>query len=138
MVLAREILARLAAHYGRLEPIDESAWAPADRFRLPDGRVVGVIASTTSPFCSTCDRSAPDGRRHVADVPLRHGRHRPARAASGGRHPLTRLAARIEQAWRARADRGAELRAAERERGIYIPASTLKGDPHLEMHTRGG
>ena len=30
-------------------PIDESAWAPADRFRLPDGRVVGVIASTTEP-----------------------------------------------------------------------------------------
>jgi cyclic pyranopterin phosphate synthase len=48
------------------------------------------------------------------------------------------LAARLEQAWRARSDRGAELRAAERERGVYIPTSTLKREPHLEMHTRGG
>jgi GTP 3',8-cyclase len=138
MVLPRaEILARLAAHYGPLEPLDESTWAPADRFRLPDGATIGVIASTTTPFCGTCDRA-----RLTADgvwllclyatsgidlrAPLRSGM------------PPGDLAARIEQAWRARADRGAELRASERERGIYIPASTLKENPHLEMHTRGG
>ena len=28
-----------------------------ERFILPDGTVFGVIASTTSPFCWTCDRS---------------------------------------------------------------------------------
>jgi GTP 3',8-cyclase len=137
-VVARaEILERLAAHYGAIDAIDESAWAPADRFRLPDGRTVGVIASTTSPFCSTCDRArlTADGMwllclYATAGIDLRG----PLRAGT----PVDGLAARIEEAWRARADRGAELRAAERERGVYIPASTLKGDPHLEMHTRGG
>jgi GTP 3',8-cyclase len=132
-----EILARLGAHYGGIEPIDETAWAPADRFRLPDGRVVGVIASTTRPFCSTCDRAriTADGMWLMClyatsglDLrgPLREG------------VALDALARRIGEAWRARADRGAELRAAERNRGIFIPASTLKSDPHLEMHTRGG
>jgi len=132
-----EILRRLAEHYGRVEPVDESAWAPADRFRLADGRVVGVIASTTNPFCSTCDRArlTADGMwlmclYATSGIDLRG----PLRSGT----PLEELRARIEQAWQARADRGAELRAAERERGIFIPASTLKGDPHLEMHTRGG
>ena len=31
--------------------------APADRFRLPDGLVFGIISSTTEPFCQACDRS---------------------------------------------------------------------------------
>ncbi len=137
VVSREEILGRLAKHYGTVEPIDESAWAPADCFRLPDGRVVGVIASTTNPFCSTCDRArlTADGMwltclYATSGIDLRG----PLRA---GTTP-TELASRLTQAWHARADRGAELRAAERERGIYIPASTLKGNPHLEMHTRGG
>ena len=59
-------------------------------------------------------------------------------ARSAPAKPPDEIAARIEEAWRARSDRGAELRAAERERGVYIPAAALKGDVHLEMHTRGG
>jgi GTP 3',8-cyclase len=137
VVSREEILERLRARYGRVESIDETAWAPADRFRLPDGRVIGIIASTTTPFCSTCDRA-----RLTAD-----GMWLTCLYATSGldlRGPLRAgvtaeaVAARIEAAWRARVDRGAELRVAERERGIYIPASTLKKDPHLEMHTRGG
>jgi molybdenum cofactor biosynthesis enzyme MoaA len=31
--------------------------APAERFRLGDGTTFGIIASTTQPFCRTCDRS---------------------------------------------------------------------------------
>ena len=38
----------------------------------------------------------------------------------------------------ARADRGAEERLAVRHRSPLVPASSLKKDPHLEMHTRGG
>jgi len=132
-----EILRRLEAHYGAVEPLGASAWAPADRFRLPDGSTFGLIASTTMPFCSTCDRA-----RLTAD-----GVWLTCLYATGGidlRTPLragtlpTDLAARVQEAWRARSDRGAELRAAGRERGILIPSSTLKGNPHLEMHTRGG
>ncbi len=132
-----EILARLEARYGPLDPIGATAWAPADRYRLPDGATVGVIASTTAPFCSTCDRArlTADGmwltclyatRGLDLRGPLRAG------VAPAG------LASLVEAAWRARSDRGAELRAAERERGIYLPAETLRRDVHLEMHTRGG
>ena len=131
-----EMLERLAAHYGPLEPIAETAWAPADRFRLPDGATVGVIASTTTPFCGTCDRSrlTADGvwfrclyAQDGMDLrgPLRAGM------------PPEELGTRLERAWRVRADQGAELRLAERER-VALPAASLKGRPHLEMHTKGG
>jgi cyclic pyranopterin phosphate synthase len=132
-----EILQRLEAHYGQLEPLEASSWAPADRFRLPDGATIGVIASTTTPFCGTCDRArlTADGiwlmcLYATGGIDLRA----PLRAGT----PPDELGARIEQAWRARSDRGAELRTAERDLGICVPASALRGNPHLEMHTRGG
>ncbi|HXH81941.1 MAG TPA: GTP 3',8-cyclase MoaA, partial [Candidatus Tectomicrobia bacterium] len=52
-----EILARLAARYGPIERVVEDSTAPADRYRLRDGTVFGIIASTTAPFCADCDRS---------------------------------------------------------------------------------
>ncbi len=52
-----EILERLAEHYGPAAAIGEASSAPADRYRLPDGTVFGIISSTTEPFCSDCDRS---------------------------------------------------------------------------------
>jgi cyclic pyranopterin phosphate synthase len=48
------------------------------------------------------------------------------------------LAAQLRSLWSERADRGAEDRLAEAERRVFLPLSTLKADPHLEMHTRGG
>jgi cyclic pyranopterin phosphate synthase len=137
-VLSREeMLARLEARYGRIEAVDETAWAPADRFRLPDGTLFGIIASTTHPFCGTCDRArltadgvwfkclyAEDG------IDLR----KPLRAGESAEA----LSALIAGAWRKRADRGAELRLAERERGVFVPADELRKNPHLEMHTKGG
>ncbi len=57
-VLSRaEMLARIGARYGAIEPVIEDTSAPADRYRLPDGYVFGVISSTTEPFCRSCDRS---------------------------------------------------------------------------------
>ena len=57
VVSRAEMLERLAARYGPIEPIREETSAPAERFRLPDGTTFGIIASTTTPFCRTCDRS---------------------------------------------------------------------------------
>ncbi len=79
------ILERIEAHYGPTEPIGETTWAPADRYRLPDGSVFGLIASTTSPFCSTCDRARLTADGVWLTVPLRDRRHQPPRAAAGGR-----------------------------------------------------
>jgi cyclic pyranopterin phosphate synthase len=57
VVSRAEILERLGARYGGVEPIAEQSSAPADRFRLPDGQSFGIISSTTAPFCTSCDRS---------------------------------------------------------------------------------
>src|SRR5260370_40337955 len=52
-----EMLQRLEQRYGKIKPAGEMSSAPASRFLLPDGTVFGIIASTTSPFCRTCDHS---------------------------------------------------------------------------------
>jgi cyclic pyranopterin phosphate synthase len=137
VVSRQEILDRLSRHYGRIEPIVEESSAPADRFALSDATVFGIISSTTEPFCRSCDRSrlTADGMwylclyaTHGLDLrgPLRHGAT-PAEIAE--------LAGR---AWTARSDRGAETRLALGERRAFVPINSLRQDPHLEMHTRGG
>jgi cyclic pyranopterin phosphate synthase len=137
VVSKKEILHILADHYGPIEPIVEESSAPAERFRLPDGTVFGIIASTTAPFCRRCDRSrlTADGMWFLClyaqqGVDLR----RPLRAGAA-REELRRL---LTDAWTARRDRGAEERLGVRARGVLVPAEGLKRDPHLEMHTRGG
>jgi GTP 3',8-cyclase len=137
VVSRREILERLSDHYGALGPIDEASTAPAARYRLPDGLTIGVISSTTQPFCRTCDRA-----RLTADGVLllclyaQHGTdlRRPLRAGAS----RDTLLALIRAVWAGRADRGAEERMGVRGRGAYIPVSVLRKDAHLEMHTRGG
>ena len=132
-----EMLTRLAAHYGPITAVQEVSSAPADRYRLPDGTIFGIIASTTAPFCESCDRSrlTADGMwylclyaRHGIDLrgPLRQG------ATTGQIEELVR------STWEGRRDRGAEDRLAARDRSPLIPVATLRRDPHLEMHTRGG
>src|SRR6185437_10346837 len=137
VVSRAEILEALEQHYGRIEPILERHSAPAERFTLPDGTRFGIIASTTAPFCASCDRSrvTADGMwfrclyaREGTDLraPLRGG---------ASRDQLTEI---LRTGWQQRADRGAEARLASRTREPLVPLSTLKNNPHLEMHTRGG
>jgi cyclic pyranopterin phosphate synthase len=132
-----EILARLADHYGQPTAIVEESSAPADRYRLPDGTVFGIIASTTAPFCSDCDRSrlTADGLWYLC-LYAAHGTdlRGPLRAGASSDD----LAAILRTAWEARTDRGAEDRLAARDRSPLIPVDSLRRDPHLEMHTRGG
>lgn len=138
VVSRAEMLARLTDRHGAVEHLaapDSSA--PAERFRLPNGQVIGIIASTTQPFCRTCDRArlTADGvfllclyAQHGTDL------RRPLRAGASA-ESLRRLIAAV---WESRADRGAEERRTVRDRGVYIPVRALKKDAHLEMHTRGG
>jgi cyclic pyranopterin phosphate synthase len=137
VVSRAEMLERLARRYGGVEPIVEESTAPADRYRLPDGTVFGVIASTTAPFCADCDRSrlTADGMWYLclyalAGVDLR------ALLRAGASDE--ELAATITGGWRSRTDRGAEQRLALRDRSPLLQIGGLKQDPHLEMHTRGG
>lgn len=133
----RDMLAQLERHYGAITPLPKTDAAPADQFQLPDGRVFGIIASTTEPFCRTCERSrlTADGvwllcLYAAQGVDLRG----PLRAGMSDQE----LAALIGTTWAQRRDRGAELRAGLGDRRAFVPLSTLKGNPHLEMHTRGG
>jgi cyclic pyranopterin phosphate synthase len=132
-----EMLERLGKRYGAITPLAENSSAPAERFRLPDGTVFGIIASTTTPFCRRCDRSrlTADGLWYLclyaqSGVDLRQ-------TLRAGASPED-LAARIASVWRGRNDRGAELRAATGHRGVFVGIDQLRQDPHLEMHTRGG
>ena len=137
VVSRREMLEGLEHHYGTIVPIVEDSSAPADRFRLPDGTIFGIISSTTEPFCRSCDRS-----RVTAD-----GMWLLCLYATQGtdlRGPLRRgatteeLRELIASVWRARDDRGAELRLASDRSSPFIPLRALRAEPHLEMHTRGG
>ncbi len=137
-VYSREqMLAALTAHYGTIEPIVEASNAPAQRFRLADGTVFGIIASTTAPFCRTCNRSrlTADGVWYLC-LYATEGLDLRRLLRSGT--SLGEIRARLEAAWEARTDRGAEERLEQHERVALVPLARLKTDPHLEMHTRGG
>ena len=131
------MLETLRDHFGAVTPLPNTDAAPADRFRLSDGTVVGIISSTTQPFCRTCDRSrlTADGLWFLC-LYAREGIDLRALLRSGASDDTIRDA--IVTAWSARTDRGAELRLNERERTPFVPVSRLRRDPHLEMHTRGG
>ena len=132
-----EILARLATHYGSAVPLEENSSAPADRYQLGDGTTMGIIASTTAPFCKDCDRSrlTADGMWLMCLYATRGLDLRGPMRAGATNEDLAEL---ISRSWRGRTDRGAEQRLALRDRSPMIPLSSLKRDPHLEMHTRGG
>jgi len=137
VVSRRDILDVVRRRYGGVEEIVETSTAPADRYRLPDGTVFGIIASTTAPFCADCDRSrlTADGLWYLClyaargidlRAPLRRG------ASS------EELAQLIAGRWQERTDRGAEDRLRLRHRSPLVQIAELRRDPHLEMHTRGG
>ncbi|HJR78411.1 MAG TPA: GTP 3',8-cyclase MoaA [Nitrospiraceae bacterium] len=141
-VLSRgEMLERLGRHYGGVDPIVEDSTAPAQRFSLPDGTTFGIIPSTTTPFCRTCDRSrlTADGMWYLC-LYAKEGLDLRAPLRSG--LPREEIAGYIASIWRNRTDRGAEERKALEPLGLreqrLIGIGKLREDPHLEMHARGG
>jgi GTP 3',8-cyclase len=137
VVSRADMLSMLETRYGRIEPIIEMSSAPADRYRLPDGAVFGMISSTTQPFCRACDRSrlTADGMWYRCLYATEGTDLGAALRRGADREELKEL---IASRWRARADRGAEVRLALAERSPLIQVRELKRNPHLEMHTRGG
>jgi cyclic pyranopterin phosphate synthase len=134
VVTRREMLETVGRHYGDVTPMDELTSAPAERFRLPDGTVFGVISSTTQPFCGSCDRARLTADGHLLlclyaqqGIDLRA----PLRAGASDDD----LASIVREVWRARSDRGAEQRLALLDRQAH---SARVEDVHLQMHTRGG
>jgi cyclic pyranopterin phosphate synthase len=137
VVSRQEILDVVRRRYGTVEEVVEVSTAPADRYRLPDGTIFGIISSTTAPFCADCDRSrlTADGLWYLCLYATR---------GIDLRGPLRRgastdeLKALITGRWQGRTDRGAEERLSLRHRSPLVQVAELRRDPHLEMHTRGG
>jgi cyclic pyranopterin phosphate synthase len=132
-----EMLQVLGERYGTIRPVPREDTAPADRYILADGTVFGIIASTTAPFCGTCDRSrlTADGLWYRC-LYAAHGINlrEPLRDGSSAQD-LTRL---LGQAWAERNDRGAEERLELASRAPLLAPDELHSQPHREMHTRGG
>ena len=137
VVSQHEMLETLGRRYGPIEPVAGDGRAPAERFRLPDGTRFGIIASTTAPFCRTCDRSrlTADGTWFVC---LYAARGTDLREPLRGGATDEELAALVRRTWQGRSDRGAEERLGVAERGALYRIDSLRADPHREMHTRGG
>lgn len=132
-----ELLERLAVEFGAAEPLPGRGAAPAQRFRLGNGQIVGVVASVTRPFCADCDRLrlTADGQL-LTCLYARTGLD--LRPGLRGGESDQELKRRLEEVWRQRADQGAVERAGLRRREGYLSLAELQADPRLEMHTRGG
>ncbi len=137
VVSRREILDVVSRRYGAVTPVARKGAAPAERFALADGTTFGVIASTTEPFCRTCDRArlTADGTWLLC-LYTETGLDLREMLRMGASDD--EIGAGIAATWRERTDRGAEARAALPERGTLYPIQGLRADPRREMHTRGG
>jgi GTP 3',8-cyclase len=131
---ADDMLAQLVPEFGPIVPLPrtDDPSAPAERFRLADGTVIGIIASTTRPFCRDCDRArlTADGTFFTC---LYGTDGTDLRGLVRSDATDEALQAAIAAAWTTRTDRGAEQRAqlsrrtAQRNVGV-----------HREMHVLGG
>jgi GTP 3',8-cyclase len=146
VVSRAEMLQAITASHGPVEALVENGApghlsshgrAPAERFRLGDGTTFGIIASTTAPFCKSCDRSriTADGTWFLC-LYAKSGLN--LRQALRGGASDEALAELIRMTWQRRLDRGAEQRLALHHRAPLADVAELREDPRLEMHTRGG
>jgi len=135
MVSKREILDVIGSRYPVMENGRRAGSAPSLDFEFVDGRGdVGVIASVTEPFCSSCTRArlTADGKL-VTCLFSESGHDLKALMRSGATD--AELADRISAVWQARIDRFSEERfeALQSRRG-YHPESHRK----IEMIRLGG
>jgi len=139
VVSRSEILERIATRFGSAtpDPDPRNPSAPAERYRLSDGTRFGIIASTTAPFCGSCDRSrlTADGTWFLCLYAEQGLDLRDALRRGVGDGELGAL---VRDAWLGRTDRGAEDRLRVVNRAPLVPTDVLRANPHREMHTRGG
>lgn len=137
VVTRDDILQRLRDEFGEVTPELSRGAAPAESFTLTNGARVGVIASTTQPFCQNCDRSrlTADGFWYLC-LYGEHGIDLRAMLRDGA--TPAQVSEQIGQVWGERKDRGAEERLEVPQRGALYQIQELRQDPRREMHTRGG
>jgi len=68
VISSTELIARIEAHFGPLEPYRQDPADPARRYRILGAQgKLGFISAVTDPFCATCNRMrlTADGRLHL-------------------------------------------------------------------------
>lgn len=135
MVSKKEILERISSRYSLLEVGRDNGSAPAVDYEFKDGGgELGVIASVTEPFCSSCTRArlTADGKL-VTCLFSNHGHDLKMLIRSGATDE--QLIEIISSIWSKRADRYSDerLAAMESPQG-YQPKAHHK----IEMITLGG
>jgi cyclic pyranopterin phosphate synthase len=68
VISSAELIERIEAAYGPLEPLGQASSDPARRYVIPGAAgKLGFISSVTDPFCATCNRMrlSADGRLHL-------------------------------------------------------------------------
>ncbi|WP_370650262.1 GTP 3',8-cyclase MoaA [Oscillochloris sp. ZM17-4] len=68
VISTAELVARISAHFGPLEPYGQDPSDPARRYRIPGAPgKLGFISAVTDPFCATCNRMrlTAEGRLHL-------------------------------------------------------------------------
>ncbi len=110
VVTAREIRDRIDERWS-LEPLDPNYTGEvASRYRYRDGAgEIGIIASVTRPFCSTCTRARLTANGEFFTC-LFSGRGHDLRGALREGASDAELADRIRAVWQGRVDRYSELR----------------------------
>ena len=127
VVPAAEIVALIDAELGLESVPPNYVGEVADRWRYRDGDgEVGVIASVSQPFCSTCTRArlSADGKLYTCLFAI-EGTDLRAPLRAGGSD--ADLADAIRAVWRVRADRYSELR-----------SEATANRPRIEMFAIGG
>ena len=134
---AQEMLSILSSRLGSVETLPGRGSAPAQRYKLRTGQTFGIIASTTEPFCSDCDRLrvTADGQL-LTCLYAQNGSD--IRALLRGELDDAEIGKRLSKHWALRQDRGAEQRLEIARRGPLANVEQLQENVHLEMHTRGG
>lgn len=137
VVSQSEILEVLRASYGSVQPLEGRGSAPAQRFQLGNGQVVGVVASVTRPFCADCDRLrlTADGQLLLC-LYAKTGLDVRELLRSGVKDE--EMGSVLSRFWSQREDQGAVERTRVAARSGYVSIAELRAEPRLEMHTRGG
>ncbi|MFN8005815.1 MAG: GTP 3',8-cyclase MoaA [Terriglobia bacterium] len=135
MVSKQEILERIHSRYPLIEVGRNRGTAPAVEYRYADGKAdIGVIASVTEPFCSSCTRARITADGKLVTCLFSETGHDLKRLLRSGASDQELLAS-IRSVWEHRSDRYSDerLRAMNSPKG-YDPSERKK----IEMISLGG
>lgn len=134
LVSKREIIERIEAFYPLKEIGRDQGSAPSVDYAFVDGGGdIGVVASVTEPFCSTCTRARLTADGKIVTCLFSHvGHDVKAKLRSGASD--AELSEFISHIWRRRTDRYSAERLAALASSSYDPRSHKK----IEMISLGG